>query len=94
MAVPLHKKSATKVTTDNGTTSIKYHWTTVVEFDQDTITLDTNGYETKTTKARMNQASQEFGLGYQVYQENFQWYADYKSESIPFEYGGVTLNRN
>jgi hypothetical protein len=66
---------------------VTYHSTDVVVFSKEEIVLDTGGWFTVTTKARMNQASNEFGLGYQVYQEKGYWYIWFPGtdrEEIPF----------
>lgn len=80
---------ATSVQTRNGETNVVYHNTTVVSFDADKITLNTGGWKTVTTKTRMNQASNQFDLGYDVRQKDFNWFVDYKGRSIPFN--GFTL---
>jgi len=45
---------------------VVYHSTCIVQFNDDTITLRTGGYDTVTTRRKMNQASRQFGLGYYV----------------------------
>lgn len=74
-------------------TVINYRGTNVVTFNKDTIVLDPNGWWTKTTKRRMNQASDEHGLGYWVYQKQGQWYVDYDGRTIPFNGSLVILDR-
>jgi len=83
----------TTVSTNNGTTRVKYHNTDVVSFDQDKITLDTGGWKTVTTKTRMNQTSNQFNLGYRVYQRNFEWFVDYKDQTYKLTNGVLILNR-
>jgi len=79
-------KTATKIgVNEQGETEIVYHSTAVVTFDNEKITLDDGGWATNTTKRRMNQASNQFGLGYRVYSKDWQWYVDYKGEVIPFQ---------
>ena len=70
------RKTATKTTRNpDGSIEVKYHSTTVVHVDKDgTITLNHGGWMTATTKARMNEAADEFGLGYSVYQEKGKWF--------------------
>lgn len=54
---------------------VTYCNTQIVRVNKDgSITLNTGGYETVTTKKKMNQAAQQFGLGYSVSQRDFQWY--------------------
>lgn len=79
-------------TDDNNVKHVVYHNTRVVSFDYDTITLRRNGYKTATTKRRMNQTSNQFNLGFKVYQDDFTWYVDYKGETLEFK-EGMTLER-
>jgi hypothetical protein len=90
---PLASKLATTVRSIDDGKSIVFHWTEIVRFDHETIILDTNGWKTVTTKRRMNQAADEFGLGYHVYQENWDWFVDYRGETYPFVDGKVVLER-
>jgi hypothetical protein len=83
----------TAIFTANGMTHVRYHQTSVVSFDSTKIKLDTGGWKTHTTKLRMNQASNQYGLGYRVYQKDFEWYADFKGREIPFDGNGLVLKR-
>lgn len=70
-------KTATTVRTEFGVgkLSVVYHSTEVVKVAMDgTVTLNTGGWRTATTKARMNQAANEFGLSFSVYQEKGDWF--------------------
>ena len=60
----------------HGVGSVIYTSTAIVSWDNDTITLRSGGWETVTTKRKMNQASHQFGLGFGVYQRNHVWYVD------------------
>ncbi len=87
------KGIATHVMATNGMISVKYHSTEVVSVKRDgSIVLDTGGWKTATTKTRMNQASNQFGLGYHVYQENHAWYVRYQGQTLPFDEDEITLN--
>lgn len=81
------KGTATGIFQLPGRTQVSYHNTVVVDFDysRGTIILNTGGWKTATTKLRMNQTSNQFGLGYQVYQKNHSWYVRYHGEVIPFD---------
>ncbi len=64
-----HKVGAHKTriyTDDTGYTCVLYHSTNVVKYNNDYIILNTGGYYSNTTKLRMNQASNQCGLGYRV----------------------------
>ena len=69
-------KVATHVMVTNGRISVRYHDTLVVDITPESITLDSGGWRTATTKTRMNQASNQFGLGYIVYQKAHTWFVD------------------
>ena len=55
---------ATTVAAVGGMTHVTYHQTVVVRFNHEHIILNSGGYRTATTKTRMNQASNQFDLGY------------------------------
>lgn len=65
--------TATNVRTEGNRTIVRYRDTDVVSFDDSIIELNTGGWFTNTTKARMNQASTQFALGFHVYQEKKAW---------------------
>lgn len=50
-----------------------YHQTPVVEKEGNRYILNTGGYETKTTKRRINRY---LPSGYKLYQKDFTWYLD------------------
>lgn len=49
---------------------VMYHSTRVVEFDDKSVTLKSGGFVTQTTALRMNQASNQNGLGFKVNRKN------------------------
>ena len=65
---------ATTVAEDGRWTVVTYHRTPVVKFSEKTIKLNTGGYKTQTTKRRMNQAANQFGLGIEIIQRRGDWY--------------------
>lgn len=87
-------KHKTTVSVSDGWTRVVYHKTTVVKFNQSQIVLDTGGWITSTTKTRMNQTSNQFGLGFGVHQKNFQFYVSFKDKFYQFGPDHtLTLNR-
>ena len=64
--------------------NVRYHNTDVVSFNDEEFILRTGGWYTKTTKDRMNQASNQFGLGYRVFQKTFEWFVEYQDKVVPF----------
>ena len=87
-------RTATSVMCTNGRISAVYHSTEVVLATKEKIVLNTGGWTTATTKARMNQASNQFGLGYKVYQKDRAWFVTYKGETRPFEGQELELIRD
>jgi hypothetical protein len=83
----------TSVFTENGYTCVVYHSTAVVKFNDREIILNTGGYQTATTKMRMNQASNQFDLGFRVFQKKHQWYIEYKGNIKYFIGEETTLKR-
>jgi hypothetical protein len=84
---------ATNVVEDGKVTMVVYHSTPVVKFTESKIILNTGGWNTQTTKNRMNQASNQFGLGYQVRIKNGTWVVEYGDLKIPFEDDVLELRR-
>lgn len=91
--VTLSKKGNTKVYTGNKYDEVWLYSTCIVQFNNDKIILNTGGYETSTTKNRMNQASEEFNLGFSVFQKKGIWYVNYKGDTIEFKTNTVILTR-
>ena len=79
------KKHATTIFTDDNITYVVYHKTAVVKYTNDKIVLNSGGWETKTTKDRMNQTAEEHMLDYMVYQKNYEWFVKVGDKVYPFE---------
>jgi len=84
----------TKTTMKDNILSVKYVDTEVVKATPSHIYLNTNGWETSTTKTRMNQASNQFDLGFYVYQKNFKWFVEYRGKTYSFNNYLLTLERD
>ena len=82
---------ATRIYDDESGTHVQYHATVVVSFTESAVTLNSGGWRTVTTKLRMNQASNQFNLGFQVYSKRRAWFVSYWNGSewtvLPFEDG-------
>ena len=82
----------TAVSERDGTTAVTFHSTDVVVFDANTITLNSGGWKTVTTKRRMNQTADHFGLGFSVWQKNFAWHVDWDGQTLGY-CDGMKLER-
>ena len=70
-----------------------YQHTKIVEWDNNgNVTLNSDGWETVTTKRKMNQASNQFCLRFGVIQRDHKWYVVLDGcEDIPY-YDGISFN--
>jgi len=64
----------TTITKGNEKTKVTLYETDVISWDAKNIKLNSGGWRTQTTKNRINQASNEYGLGIKVYQFQGIWY--------------------
>jgi hypothetical protein len=69
---------------DTGKTVITYHSTAVVKFDPKNIILNSGGWHTASTRTRMNQTSNQFNLGFTVFQKSFSWYVQHNGKTVDF----------
>jgi len=88
------KGVATKVAADYGQCAVQYHGTTVAERQGDTITLNSAGWRSATTKLRMNQFSNQFlGSAFCVYQKKGVWFVSFRDGRDDVEFfDGVTFD--
>ena len=87
----MHKLSNYKTTwaTDGKTGTVTYTHTEIVRWDADTITLKTGGWDSVTTRRKMNQTANQFGLEYGVYCRDFTSYVETSAGVFPL--GDVTV---
>ena len=87
----------TTITSENfgsaSVTSVCYHNTAVIKFDEHNIKLNTGGWFTPTTKKRMNQASQQYGLNFYVFQKDYSWFCNYENKIFSFTGNELILPR-
>jgi len=78
-----HRTTVSTTADSNGrwVTRVVYHDTTVVEVDRDRVTLRDGGWPTATTVRRMNQTSEDFGLGYRVIRHKGYMYCLYRGHT-------------
>lgn len=77
----------------DGTVKVILHRTAIVTITPDgRIILNSGGYQTATTRTRMNQVANEWKLGFQVFQHRGDWFVAIGRDSDqdqPFEDGMV-----
>ena len=92
MTIGTHRTTCSTITDNesNRVLMVTYHSTPVVKVINDRyVVLNNGGYYTSTTKRRMNQASLQYSLGFQVYQVNYEWYVSIGEEVAPYHNGIV-----
>ena len=63
----------TMVEIDGDEIIVKLHFHTIAKISKNSIQISSCGYETKTTKSRLNAILSYFGKG-RIYQQDFVWY--------------------
>ena len=75
--------------------SVYLHGHQIATFDHDTLALKLSscGYETVTTKSRLNAILDEVKYGAKVFQKNWNWFVSYNNQTVDFWDGMILLNR-
>ena len=75
--------------------SVYLHGHQIATFDHDTLALKLSscGYETNTTKSRLNAILDEVKYGCRVFQKNWNWFVSYNNQTQSFFDGMILLNR-
>ena len=89
-------KYNTKIIREGLETRVRLYSTDVVAFCPERIILNTGGWQIVTTKNRMNQASNQFELGYYVFLRKGQMYCRMKdsTNAVPFSGNRLEIVRN
>ena len=74
--------------------SVYLHGHQIATFDHNlkAVKLSSCGYETVTTKSRLNAILQEVKYGCSVFQKNFNWFVSYRDETASFWDGMILLD--
>jgi len=75
--------------------SVYLHGHQIATFNHDTLALKLSscGYETVTTKSRLNAILDEVKYGAKVFQKNWNWFVSYNNQTVDFWDGMILLNR-
>ena len=76
--------------------SIFLHGHQIATFDHNlkAVKLDSCGYETNTTKSRLNAILDEVKWGCKVFQKNWNWFVSYNNETTSFFDGSILVDAN
>ena len=88
--------SNTRVEYNNSTncSSIYLHGHQIATFDHNlkAVKLSSCGYETRTTKSRLNAILDEVKYGCKVFQKNFNWIVSYNDQTASFWDGMILVD--
>ena len=75
---------------------VRLHGHLICTFDHNTqaVKLSSCGYETVTTKSRLNAILEEVKYGAKVFQKNFNWFVKYQNQTVDFIDGMILFNSN
>jgi len=74
--------------------SVYLHGHQIATFDHNlkAVKLSSCGYETNTTKSRLNAILEEVKYGCRVFQKNFDWFVSYNNQTASFWDGMVLVD--
>lgn len=86
---------ATKIAKIGEETIITYHRTDIVRFDGEMIALNFGGWDTVTTRRKMNQAAAQFCLPFSVYRKAGETFIECRVTGETIQYTGhaITIQR-
>jgi hypothetical protein len=94
-AIKYHKDfkvANTQVIACSNVSDVYLHGNLIARIGETWIELFDGGWQSVTTKSRLNAILSAFGLpGEGVFQKNFQWFVNYNGFPIPF-FSGMRLN--
>ncbi len=85
------KIANTEVISCTNVSDVYLHGNLIARIGETWMELFDGGYQSKTTKSRLNALLSTFGMdGEYVFQKNFQWFVQYDGAPIPF-FSGMRL---
>jgi hypothetical protein len=77
----------TTVITEDGVIKVLLHGNLIAKIGGNFIQIFDGGWQTKTTKGRLNAILQSRGWG--IFQKSFEWFVNYNGENVSFESGMI-----
>jgi hypothetical protein len=85
------KVANTEVISCTNVSDVYLHGHLIARIGETWIELFDGGYQTNTTKSRLNAILSAFGMdGERVFAKNFDWFVNYNGQTIPF-FSGMRL---
>ena len=84
------KSGNTRVEAVVGASRVYLHGNLIAEIGEDYMQIFDGGWQTVTTKSRLNALFAEFcNVGERVFAKNFDWFVSVNGETVPFESGMI-----
>ena len=83
-------KANTSVMNDDGVSTVYLHGNKIAEVGDDFVRVFDGGWQSNTTKSRLNALCDEFAPRCGVFQKNWEWFVSTRLGTINF-YSGVTV---
>ena len=72
---------------DNNAAWVYLHGNHIATIDNDNVTLFDGGWQSNTTKSRLNAILQEFAYGVGVFQKQWEWFVCNQNKTVDFTNG-------
>ena len=88
--------SNTTVITEDDISTVMLHGNHIATYNHNTkeLTLFDGGWQSNTTKSRLNALCNEFAMGFGVFQKNWNWFVSDFSDNKKEFADGITVNYN
>ena len=89
--------SNTTVITEDNESRVMLHGNHIATYFHDTkeLALFDGGWQSNTTKSRLNALCYEFATGFGVFQKNWNWFvSDFQNKTVKEFADGITVNYN
>tara|TARA_R100001480_G_scaffold134702_1_gene131787 strand:+ start:765 stop:1160 length:396 start_codon:yes stop_codon:yes gene_type:complete len=87
--------SNTSVSHDDNGAQVFLHGNHIATVTDSTVVLFDGGWQSNTTKSRLNALCYEFATGFGVFQKNWEWFVgDYQNKTVKDFENGIEVNFN
>ena len=88
-----HSNTSVEYNSNTNCSTVVLYNTAIATYDHNTqaLKLNTGGWQSVTTKSRLNAILQELITGARVFQKNFDWYLSYNNQTVDF-WDGMILS--
>lgn len=83
----------TKVVQQDCDVIVTYQSTQIVKFNSERIVLNFGGWDSVTTRRKMNQASKQYDLGFSVYRKKGETYISFMGKTVEYSGHALELHR-